>query len=63
MHAHESDGTTPLASALERVGDRWSFLVVEALLDGARRFGELELSIPGIAPNILADRIRRSPRQ
>jgi len=32
---------TPLAAALERVGDRWSLLLIEALLDGPRRFTEL----------------------
>src|SRR5919107_4412405 len=50
---------TPLAAALERVGDRWSLLVIEALLEGPRRFGELSGSVAGIAPNILADRLRR----
>lgn len=51
--------SSPLAAALERVGDRWSLLLVEALLDGPRRFGELGGAVPGIAPNILADRLRR----
>lgn len=51
--------STPLAAALERVGDRWSLLLIEALLDGPRRFGELTESVGGIAPNILADRLRR----
>jgi DNA-binding HxlR family transcriptional regulator len=51
--------TSPLAAALERVGDRWSLLVIEALLDGPRRFGELSDAVTGIAPNILADRLRR----
>lgn len=50
---------SPLAAALERVGDRWSLLLVEALLGGPRRFGELGEAVPGIAPNILADRLRR----
>jgi DNA-binding HxlR family transcriptional regulator len=50
---------TPLEAALERVGDRWSLLVVEALLDGPRRFGELREALPAIAPNILASRLRR----
>lgn len=50
---------SPLAAALERVGDRWSLLLVEALLPGPRRFGELEEAVSGIAPNILADRLRR----
>ncbi len=53
---------TPLESALDRVGDRWSLLVVEALLDGERRFGELAARVPGIAPNILTDRLRRLER-
>jgi len=51
--------TSPLAAALERVGDRWSLLLIEALLDGPRRFGELSEAVAGIAPNILADRLRR----
>jgi DNA-binding HxlR family transcriptional regulator len=55
--------TRPLAAALERVGDRWSLLVVEALLDGSRRFGELQDLLPAIAPNILTDRLRRLERE
>jgi DNA-binding HxlR family transcriptional regulator len=51
--------TSPLAAALERVGDRWSLLLIEALLEGPRRFGELSEAVAGIAPNILADRLRR----
>jgi DNA-binding HxlR family transcriptional regulator len=51
-----------LAAALDRVGDRWSLLLVEALLAGERRFGELAEAMPGIAPNILADRLRRMER-
>jgi len=51
--------TTPLAAALERVGDRWSLLLIEALLEGPRRFGELSDSVAGIAPNILSERLKR----
>ena len=54
---------TPLEAALERVGDRWSLLVVEALLGGPRRFNELAEALPGIAPNILTDRLRRLDRE
>jgi DNA-binding HxlR family transcriptional regulator len=50
---------SPLAAALERVGDRWSLLLVEALLPGPRRFNELTEAVEGIAPNILTDRLRR----
>ena len=57
-----SSQTSPLGRALDRVGDRWSLLVVEALLDGPRRFGELADAVAGIAPNILTDRLRRLER-
>ncbi len=52
-----------LDAALGRVGDRWSFLVVEAMLDGPRRFNELAAVVPGIAPNILTARLRRLERE
>ncbi len=50
---------SPLAAALDSVGDRWTLLVVEALLDGPRRFGDLQEELPGIAPNVLTQRLRR----
>ena len=51
-----------LATALDRVGDRWSLLLVEALLTAPRRFNELSEAVPGIAPNILSERLRRLER-
>jgi DNA-binding HxlR family transcriptional regulator len=50
--------TTPLADALERVGDRWTLLVVAALLPGAKRFNELQDELDGIAPNVLSARLK-----
>jgi DNA-binding HxlR family transcriptional regulator len=50
---------SPLADALMRVGDRWTLLVVQALLAGPRRFNELLEDIPGIAANILSQRLKR----
>jgi DNA-binding HxlR family transcriptional regulator len=47
-----------LDRALSQVGDRWSFLLVDALLDGPRRFGELQAAVPGIATNVLTQRLR-----
>ncbi len=52
-----------LDAALSRVGDRWSLLIVEALLDGPRRFNELAGQVTAIAPNILAERLRRLERE
>jgi DNA-binding HxlR family transcriptional regulator len=53
---------SPLAEALARVGDRWTLLVVEALLPGPQRFNELLGQIPGIAANILSERLKRLER-
>ena len=53
---------SPLAEALARVGDRWTLLVVEALLPGPRRFNDLLSQIPGIAANILSERLKRLER-
>jgi len=48
----------PVAKTLELVGDRWTLLLVRDLLGGTRRFQDLEASLPGIAPNILSDRLK-----
>lgn len=61
----ETTGGSPLGAltnALETVGDRWSLLVIAALLDGPRRFGEIQDELPGIAPNILTQRLRQLER-
>ena len=50
---------SPLEAALEAVGDRWTLLLIEGLLDGPRRFGDLEERLPGIASNVLSQRLRR----
>src|SRR5919108_1915216 len=55
--------SSPLAEALAAVGDRWTLLVVEALLDGPVRFNDLQEAISGIAPNILSARLRRLERE
>jgi DNA-binding HxlR family transcriptional regulator len=48
----------PVAKTLEVVGDRWTLLIVRDLLRGTRRFQDLLESQPGIAPNILSDRLK-----
>src|SRR4051795_2736949 len=58
MGRHHDATSSPLADALARVGDRWTLLVVAALLDGPRRFNELQVALDGIAPNILSARLK-----
>jgi DNA-binding HxlR family transcriptional regulator len=47
-----------LARGLDVVGDRWVLLIVRELLNGPRRYGELTHGLPGIATNLLAERLR-----
>jgi DNA-binding HxlR family transcriptional regulator len=49
---------SPLARAVRRVGDRWALLIVDALRPGARRFNDLVSEIPGIASNVLSQRLK-----
>jgi DNA-binding HxlR family transcriptional regulator len=48
-----------LAKSLDVVGDRWTLLIVRELeLRGACRYTDLRNGLPGIATNLLADRLR-----
>ena len=48
-----------LGRAAALVGDRWTLLLVHALLAGPARFSELEQRVPGISPNALTSRLRQ----
>jgi len=49
-----------LAKALDVVGDRWTLLIVrELLLRSACRYTDLREGLPGIATNLLVDRLRQ----
>jgi len=47
-----------VARSLDVVGDRWSLLIVRELLARPCRFTDLRTGLPGIARNLLADRLR-----
>jgi DNA-binding HxlR family transcriptional regulator len=52
-----------LGEAVARVGDRWTLLLVDALLGGPRRFNDLLEDLPGLAPNILSHRLKHLERE
>jgi DNA-binding HxlR family transcriptional regulator len=53
---HYDDGCGT-AHALDLIGERWALLVLRELLLGARRFGDLKASLPGISANVLTQRL------
>jgi DNA-binding HxlR family transcriptional regulator len=47
-----------IAKSLEVIGERWSLLIVRDVMNGNRRFGELQKGL-GVARNVLAARLQR----
>lgn len=47
----------PIARALDRIGDRWTLLILRDLHAGPARFGELQKGLTGIAANLLTERL------
>jgi DNA-binding HxlR family transcriptional regulator len=48
----------PIAKGLDILGERWTLLILRELIGGPRRYGDLRAQLPGIATNLLADRLR-----
>jgi DNA-binding HxlR family transcriptional regulator len=48
----------PVAKTLEIIGDRWTILIVRDLFQGRTKFAEFLEGLPGLAPNILSDRLK-----
>lgn len=47
----------PITRALDRLGDRWTLLILRDLHAGPARFGELASGLPGLASNLLSSRL------
>lgn len=47
-----------LARSLDRIGERWTLLIVRELLLGPARYTDLRDALPGLATNLLAERLR-----
>ena len=53
------DQFCPIARGLDLLGERWTLLVLRELSIDDQRFNDLRRTLKGIAPNLLADRLRR----
>src|SRR5437764_13588419 len=58
MSARSYGQYCPIATALDLIGDRWTLLILRELLGGPRRYSDLRAELPGIATNLLSDRLR-----
>jgi DNA-binding HxlR family transcriptional regulator len=48
----------PIAYGLDVLGERWTLLILRELVGGPRRYGDLRAELPGIATNLLAERLK-----
>ena len=47
----------PIATGLDVLGERWTLLILRELVGGPRRYSDLRAQLPGIATNLLAQRL------
>ncbi|OQO92551.1 transcriptional regulator [Saccharomonospora piscinae] len=45
-------------AAMEVIGGKWKLVILRHLLDGTKRFGELDRALPGITPRMLTRQLR-----
>jgi DNA-binding HxlR family transcriptional regulator len=51
-----------ISGLLQRIGDKWSVLVVQTLADGSKRFNELRREIPSVSQRMLTLTLRNLER-
>ena len=56
------NGDCPTRQVLDRIGDKWTVLIIGLLEDGAKRFSELQRSIGGISQKMLTQTLRTMER-
>jgi DNA-binding HxlR family transcriptional regulator len=55
---HASSDCTAISGVLNRVGDKWSVLIVALLGDGPKRFNEIKRMVGGISQRMLTLTLR-----
>lgn len=48
----------PVETTLSLIGDKWKVLVLRDLMEGTKRFGELQRSIGGVSQKVLTAQLR-----
>ncbi|MGG5172714.1 winged helix-turn-helix transcriptional regulator [Pseudarthrobacter sp. J1738] len=56
------DMDCPSRLVLQRIGDKWTPLIVQVLEPGRQRFGELRTLVQGISPKVLSQSLRTLER-
>ena len=61
-NGHDQEACKPIRHVLERVGDKWSLLIIYQLSQQSLRFNELRRAIPTISQRMLTYSLRELER-
>lgn len=56
--ASGTSGTCPVRHVLDKIGDKWSMLLVMTLASGPKRFNQLHREVPDISQKMLTQTLR-----
>lgn len=60
--AFDATGTCPVRHVLDKIGDKWSMLLVMYLAAGPKRFNQLHRDVPDISQKMLTQTLRNLQR-
>lgn len=63
MEKKEKENNRPTKFALDIIGDKWKILIVETLLQGTKRFGELKKELGDITQKVLTSNLKKLEEQ
>ena len=52
------DKNCPVERTVNVIGGKWTLLILRDLFEGTRRFGEIRMSLTGISPKTLTEKLR-----
>lgn len=60
---YDQQQACPIARSLDVLGDRWTLLVIRDLRRGHSKFADLLVSLRGISPSVLSERLQSLERE
>ena len=48
----------PVEQTVNIIGGKWTLLILRDLFEGTKRFGEIRVSLNGVSPKTLTDKLR-----
>ncbi len=63
MKTNCTDDSCAVLNTLQLVGNKWVLIILSRLLEGTKRFGELQKEIDTISPKMLTQQLRKMERE